>query len=465
MKHVNGIAIRSENAGFGLKQTLAALTMTGVMIGALLNTAPAQAQRYRVALLNQGLVSHAEGASRGWEAGSSKGWVEEAALWIGDGAGGFINLNPNLSTTSRAVAIDGAIGLSPGRQVGYGSGPATGGSTHAFFWQGTRASLKDLHTLLPAGFAYSYANGIRGSQQVGWGAGAATGWNNHALLWNALANTAVDLHPGGFTYSEAHGVDHGWQVGYGAGPATGGKDHALAWNGSSSVADFHPAGWNWSRALALSSNQMVGYGNPSAMNPNNHAILWDLSGIIDLTPAGFTWSEAYNVSNRRQAGWGFGPATGGWVHALAWQSSAASAVDLHRLLPAGFAWSYAHGIDEFGNVVGTAVEAATGRGQAVVWQREPELASLRVTPTHLTNGQQARGRITLDAPALRGGVTVFLTRSNATVVGIPVSVTVPFGSTSAEFPVNGFAPVHGGRSTITATLVGVRKSVTVTVVP
>src|ERR1043165_3732143 len=76
--------------------------------------------------------------------------------------------------------------------------------------------------LNPNGFDSSYAFGVSGGQQVGYGSGPASGGQTHALLWSDSAATAVDLNPGGFVASYATGVSAGEQVGYGWGTAGGG---------------------------------------------------------------------------------------------------------------------------------------------------------------------------------------------------------------------------------------------------
>jgi uncharacterized membrane protein len=99
-------------------------------------------------------------------------------------------------------------------------------------------------TLLhPPGMQQSYAHGVSGTSQVGIGLGPAMGGYSHAFLWNGTADNVVDLNPAGFDLSYALGVSGNRQVGIGYGPATSNIIHALMWSGTaSSAADLHRQG-------------------------------------------------------------------------------------------------------------------------------------------------------------------------------------------------------------------------------
>jgi hypothetical protein len=73
--------------------------------------------------------------------------------------------------------------------VGWGLGSATGNYEHALLWNGTAASVVDLH---PAGFSDSNATAVSGAGQVGYGYSEGS---NHAFLWSGTAASALDLHP------------------------------------------------------------------------------------------------------------------------------------------------------------------------------------------------------------------------------------------------------------------------------
>jgi hypothetical protein len=108
---------------------------------------------------------------------------------------------------------------------------------------------------------------------------------------------------------------------------------------------------------------------------------------------------------------------------------------------------------------GTQSSSLTVRGAAA-----PE--SLAVNPTSVVGRTgNVQGTITLSAPAPAGGTSVSLSSANQNVVKVPSSVSVPAGSTTAQFqvgtePVSSLTPVA-----ITASAEGVQKSVTLSVQP
>jgi hypothetical protein len=196
-----------------------------------------------------------------------------------------MDLNPSGFTQSFGERTSGS------RQVGNGSGPATGNNTHALLWSGTASSVVDLN---PSGFTSSGALGISGSQQVGNGSGSATGNNDHALLWSGTASSAVDLNPSGFTMSVASGLSGSQEVGYGSGSASGNNTHALLWSGTASSAvdlgsllssDYS----TWSVAEGIDANgNIFGYAFylPTGQT---HAILWTVvpePGAVTLLALG-----------------------------------------------------------------------------------------------------------------------------------------------------------------------------------
>ena len=90
------------------------------------------------------------------------------------------------------------------------------------------------------------------------------------------------------------------------------------------------------------------------------------------------------------------------------------------------------------------------------------LTGLSVSPSHIESGDSSNGTITLSGPAPAGGVAVLL-KSNSSVAGIPVSVTVPAGSSRATFTVATEEVFFFGDITITASYGSVSKSDVLTV--
>jgi hypothetical protein len=120
-----------------------------------------------------------------------------------------IDLNPSGFTSSQA------FGVADGQQVGFASGPATGGA-QAILWTGTAASAVNLNPSglgLPLSTAWGAANG----QQVGY---AFHSNDNHAILWTGTAASAVDLTPSGFIQAGFFGTADGQQVGLEFSPPT-----------------------------------------------------------------------------------------------------------------------------------------------------------------------------------------------------------------------------------------------------
>ena len=63
------------------------------------------------------------------------------------------------------------------------------------------------------------------------------------------------------------------------------------------------------------------------------------------------------------------------------------------------------------------------------------IASVSVAPTSVMGGSGATGTITLTGPAPIGGWLVKLTAGAARVVGVPATVVVPAGATTADFAI------------------------------
>ena len=93
----------------------------------------------------------------------------------------------------------------------------------------------------------------------------------------------------------------------------------------------------------------------------------------------------------------------------------------------------------------------------------PTLSSLTLSPSSVTGGNSSTGTVTLNGPALAGGVQVTLSSSNTGVATVPSSVTVPAGSTSATFTVNTSTVLFSTSVTISASYGAVSKSATLRV--
>jgi hypothetical protein len=92
-----------------------------------------------------------------------------------------------------------------------------------------------------------------------------------------------------------------------------------------------------------------------------------------------------------------------------------------------------------------------------------QLQSVTVTPAQVTGGTNATGTITLSGPAQAGGQVVQLKTSNILVAAVPVTVTVPQGTTTAAFTITTSIVASTQTVTITATAGGVMQTATLIV--
>lgn len=290
--------------------------------------------------------------------------LHHAMLWNGS-AESYVDLHTGELNESMATGICGT------QQVGFGHNLGSP-AYHAYLWNGSVESWVNLH---PSSFLSSCATGTNGTQQVGFAGSFMTdgGINilnpmTEALLWNGSAEDYINLHPDGYSYSLAMGISGSQQVGYGE---YDGDDHALYWSGSAaSYVDLHPSGYTWSKAYGTNGSQHVGQGD-------DHAMLWNgtAGSYVDLHPSGVWESCAIDTNGTQQVGWVL--EYDFWADevvkkAVVWNGSSA---DFFYLPMDGFLESWAWGIDDYGNIVGGAIEWV-GTEHAVIWQPIPEPATI-----------------------------------------------------------------------------------------
>jgi hypothetical protein len=94
--------------------------------------------------------------------------------------------------------------------------------------------------------------------------------------------------------------------------------------------------------------------------------------------------------------------------------------------------------------------------------RPPVLNSLSLNPTAVVGGANATGTVALSGKAPLGGIVVKLSSSKPSRAGVPPSVTVAAGASSANFTVT---TTTGGKTsaTITASFGGVTKKASLTI--
>jgi len=93
------------------------------------------------------------------------------------------------------------------------------------------------------------------------------------------------------------------------------------------------------------------------------------------------------------------------------------------------------------------------------------LSSLTLSPSNVTGGNPSTGTVTLNGPAPSGGAILSLSSSNTAVAGVPPSVTVPAGSSSATFTVTTSAVAASTSVTISASDGTVTQTASLTVTP
>ncbi|MFL6199924.1 MAG: hypothetical protein ACJ76J_12150 [Thermoanaerobaculia bacterium] len=95
----------------------------------------------------------------------------------------------------------------------------------------------------------------------------------------------------------------------------------------------------------------------------------------------------------------------------------------------------------------------------------PALSALTLTPALFAGGcKTSTGQVTLTGPAPAGGAVVALANTNP-AAGVPASVTVPAGATTAKFTITGVTVTANQTGTVTASYGGVSKSAMLTVRP
>jgi hypothetical protein len=94
----------------------------------------------------------------------------------------------------------------------------------------------------------------------------------------------------------------------------------------------------------------------------------------------------------------------------------------------------------------------------------PALSAVSVNPNSVTGGTSSTGTVTLTAAAPSGGAAVSLSE-NSTSTTVPASVTVPAGSTTANFTISTTSVTSVTTSTVTAAFGGVTRTAALTINP
>lgn len=107
--------------------------------------------------------------------------------------------------------------------------------------------------------------------------------------------------------------------------------------------------------------------------------------------------------------------------------------------------------------------AADSAATAVVQGSPIPLVTLSISPTSVGGGGGSVGTVTLASAAPNGGSSVALTSADPVVADVPAGVTVPFGQTRANFPINTFPVLVATPVIVSATSGGQTRTATITV--
>ncbi len=258
-----------------------------------------------------------------------------------------------------------------GQVAGFGAGG------RAALWQNGRGF--DLGTL---GGAHSYASGINNAGQVvGQSYIDSDNVAFHAALWQG--NTVLDLGTLGGRFSAANGINNGGQVVGQASTANNSSVHATLWS-NGTVLDLGTLGGNFSSAMAISDNgYVVGHADVSPASVTGltgltsmHATLWQNGKIHDLGVLAGGMESAAKAVNMGGQVVGYSFYGGGMApHAMLWHNG--TMLDLNSMLSAeavqaGWVLVDASGINDFGAIVGSALNTRTGANRAYLLSPVPE---------------------------------------------------------------------------------------------
>lgn len=340
----------------------------------------------------------------------------------------FTDLHPDNTSFSIVYAVR------DGKQVGYGLNTNIGHS-HAFLWNGTKASLIDLH---PSSSPHSSsARACFGNMQGG-EVGA------HASIWYGTAESWVDLNPEGYLYSDIWGMDEKEQVGH---ATKGVLAEACLWRGTKeSVVILNPS-TSGSLAYGVSNGKQVGMVSKDHIL---HATIW--SGTAEswksLNPPGTRSAYAICISGDYQAGYA---GEYGYEHAALWKGTPESYFDLQTLLPEGvYTSTKARDIEVVGEEIwigGDGRNSLLQTGDAIIWHYKDITAPTVVIDSPTTEPEYGTTKVTIDLAGTatdnvavtevlwtnsRGGRGVCVGTTNWSVSNIPLQVGVNLITISAS---------------------------------
>ncbi len=275
------------------------------------------------------------------------------------------------------------------KSMGYGindNGQVTGQAstpydrmTHAFIGDATNG-LSDLGTL--GDIIYSSGRGINNNGQVA-GTGVTSAVQEHAFTGDAT-NGLTDLGTLGGTYSWGYGINDRGQV-TGTSNTIGATDlHAFISDATTNIlTDLGTLGGMYSGGRGINNNGQVTGWSTTRRSPYGHAFIGDATnGLTDLGTLGGTSSEGYAINDRGQVT-GRSTIATGQFHAFISDAITNVLTDLGTLN--GGTWSQGQAINANGQVTGTA--SVRGQKHAFLWDSGimVDLNDL-ISPIDLLNG-------------------------------------------------------------------------------
>ena len=156
--------------------------------------------------------------------------------------------------------------------------------------------------------------------------------------------------------------------------------------------------------------------------------------------------------------------TGGIVVALSSNSSATSVPASVTVAAGSTSASFTSTTTPVGASTVTTISAVYGgvTDTATLTVNAPALSALTLNPASLTGGATSQGTVTLGSAAPTGGLVVAL-NSDSAAAGVPASITVAAGGTSASFTVSTTPVGSSSAANISAVFGGVTKTAVLTV--
>jgi hypothetical protein len=147
------------------------------------------------------------------------------------------------------------------------------------------------------------------------------------------------------------------------------------------------------------------------------------------------------------------------TRAVLWHDGVA--LDLNQLTGGGWDLEVAHDVNNNGRIVGSGIKPGDTVPHGFMLVPLTKVSAL-TAPASVAGGRESRMTVTLNRPAPPDDATVFLASSNS-IVGVPATITIPRGQSSATFTVATTAVKRTVSVTLTARFDGSSSTARLTV--